>query len=200
MEAIHFACKPLRWPNHGPRLRIRLRARFCSLVAIALLCSLVAPPVNANERATIQPDLSELGQAVAFDHNQTVPRFPRKLKGYRLQGKPRRYETRLFQGNRWEPLRPVAQSTNSCGYYFWIVRWRTRNPEMLLLASVGDTAIPPHRFGKPLVAPAIGGAGWISGRSCVAPGLKFAGTLNGNPGNLTDVDYEIQIWEPRPII
>lgn len=136
-----------------------------------------------------------LGRAKAISWAKKVPAFPRSIRGYALDSQSAQLETRIFQGDDWEPLRPLNQGlANRCDSWIWVVRWRSRNPDVVLKTSLLDTALPPPYSGWRV---SKGGAGYMYGNACASPGLRFGRTLNGNRSNLVDVDYEFQIWIPK---
>lgn len=141
--------------------------------------------------ATIPADPLNDG-AVSVSYSSAVPSFPTRVTDYVLN-RTKRSGVRIFQGQPWEALPPMDHGlAGHCGIAYWIVRWRSQNPDVQVFGGIGDTAIPGgfNRVGKA----ARGGAGYITGNACVSPGLKFANAINGNGSNLVDVDYEYQIW------
>ena len=182
--------------------RIPLSARL--LMAGMLGFAMLLGPVPASSAAeapmgqaaaSIPNDPTIFAKAQSIPHSQTVPGFPRTVTGYRLRSDGRT-ETRLFRGNGWEALTPLHQAVQSCGDFRWYVRWRSTASDVPIDAAVGDTALPGF---NPVIKPSRGSAGYITGFSCVSPGLRYA-MISGVEGGLVDVDYEYQIWERyRPI-
>lgn len=145
--------------------------------------------------ASIPVDPVKTGRVVSVPYSATVAAFPTSVSGYRLREKKVRSEVRLFQGGKWQALPPMDEGlAGHCDAAIWVVRWRSRNPDVTVASALGDTAFPGfNRLGSP----SVGGAGHIYGNACVSPGLKFASAINGNRSNLVDVDYEYQIWLPN---
>ena len=164
------------------------------LLVPALTSSATGAPMS-QAAALIPNDPTIFAKAQSIPHSQTVPGFPRTVTGYRLRSDGRT-ETRLFRGEGWQALTPLDHAVNSCGDFRWYVRWRSTAPDVLIDAAAGDTGLPGfNRIGKP----SRGGAGYMTGFSCVSPGLRYA-MLPGVQGGLVDVDYEYQVWERyRPI-
>ena len=116
-------------------------------------------PADAAVPGRIQPDLNKLAMVKAFPYSRAVPAFPLRIRDHVLERAAQRYTIRLFAGDGWQALEPLDHSTNSCGYFYWVVRWRVRNPDVVVMATAGDTAFPPYEIERPAVRPASGGAG-----------------------------------------
>ena len=182
---------------------VRSRLVTASLTAALIFCLtpwMASATSGASIAASVIPTPSNsttLGSVRSIAYSQAVPAFPAAVSGYRLRGKKQQSEIRLFQGDGWQALSPMDQSIQDCGAGIWIVRWRSANPDVLITAALGDTALPGFsRVG----ATSTGNAGYMVGRSCVSPGLRFAKAIINNGSNLVDVDYEYEIWLQRTSI
>jgi hypothetical protein len=140
---------------------------------------------------------------IVVSYNKSVPNFPKTVKNYKLHNQVPYSSVRIFQGDKkW--IVPISEfdpegdgsATMSCEPYFWILRWRSNNSDVLIQISKGITDFGFDPIGKPK----SGGAGYSSGYSCSVPGFKFDKTLKGNKSNLVDVNFEYQIWEYKPKI
>lgn len=138
----------------------------------------------------------------AFPYKVTAPKFPKFVKNYVLFQYKKNISIRLFQEDNWVvPIKMFDPSqdggaTMSCQPYFWAIRWRSNNPDITIRATMGITDSGFSSVSKS----AEGGTGFLSGQSCLAPGFKFGRAINGNQGNLVDVNYEYQLWKYRPKI
>ena len=152
------------------------------------------PLSRSTETIPVDP-YAGIGSVRSLPFSQAVPAFPTSVPGYRLKGKKQRSEVRLFEGAKWEALPPMDQGmAGHCDIAIWVVRWRSRNPNVIVAAALGDTAFPGfNRIGKP----STGGAGYITGNACVSPGLKIWADPGHEGDILIDVDYEYQIWFPK---
>lgn len=181
--------------------RLGFRVGMVLMVTLGLMSSLpwssavsAAPLARLGARIPIDP--TSLGQAAAVSWPSKVPEFPLAVQGYRLKGPAVQTETRIFQSGKWEALDPLNQSlAGRCDSWIWIVRWRSRNPDVTVKSALIDTALPPPY--SSVGRSSTGGAGYIWGNACLSPGLKFARALNGNGSNLVDIDYEYQVWLPK---
>lgn len=178
------------------------RAGWVTVLTLIFMAVVPSPQVSAGPvpltqvGSRIPVDLTSLGQAQAVSWSRPVPRFPIAIPGYSLKGKAEQTETRIFKGGKWEALSPLDQSlAGRCDSWIWIVRWRSRNPEVTVKSALIDTAVPPPY--SSVGRSSTGGAGYIWGNACLSPGLKFASAVNGNGSNLVDIDYEYQVWLPK---
>jgi len=151
--------------------------------------------------ATQAGDLLVKNEAVPYA--KTTPEFPKQIPNYVLEEQTRPEPIRLFKGDKWvvpikrfDPTRGGA-ATMSCQPFYWVLRWRSNNPDVTLRATAGMT--DGGQFAK--ISPAAqGGAGYLEGRSCVSPAFKFGRGLRGNESNLVGVNFEYQIWKSQPKI
>lgn len=161
---------------------------------ILLLFISLAIPTNAKPRLSVNS---------TFPYSQAVPDFPKKVIDYSLI-KKRGYDyVRVFAESKWvvpiEEFDPERNggATMSCQPYYWVIRWRSNNPDVEILATTGITDF--DKFDR-VTKIKRGGAGVMSGYSCLVPAFKFGGALNGNRSNLVDVNFEYRLWEYRPKI
>ena len=148
-------------------------------------------------------DASEfLSRNYAYDYENEIPDFPLSVKDYVLQKQSKQDNLRLFEGDDWKV--PILEfnpemgggASMSCQPFYWILRWRSDNSDVSILASTGMTDGPYDPFDEIVT----GGVGISEGFSCAVPALKFDKALNGSEGNLVDVNFEYQIWEYKPKI
>jgi hypothetical protein len=139
---------------------------------------------------------------VALPYNKTVSGFPRTIKNYKLTKLKPFSSYRIFQGEKWAVPIPEFDpernggATMSCDPFFWILRWRSNNPTVILKVTKGMTD-----FGfEPTDKVVTGGAGYISDYSCKVPGFKFGNDLGGKGSTLVDLNMEYQIWSYNPKI
>lgn len=135
-----------------------------------------------------------------YPYEKEAPKFPNSVQDYELEKQKSVESIRIFQDGGWvvpiEEFDPQRNggATMSCEPYFWIMRWRSNNPEVELIVGAGLTDSGFEQSGEKQQ----GGTGIIYGFSCFVPGLSFGKTLNGNLANLADVNYEYQIWKYKP--
>jgi len=141
-------------------------------------------------------------------HSASVQQFPLVLQNYRVLKEGIRGKMRLFEGDNVAYEFPelkgftgFSAGANACSAYYWMIRWRSQNPDVEL--GAGTSSIPSEpgenikwEDGQPL----LGGAGFMEGRSCTTPYIFFERSINGNGATLGDVNYEILIWEYYPDI
>lgn len=176
--------------NRRPGDGIRLVGRKLTIVSMLIAVVNVGVATAATVPA---PPRGEIERVRTFPYSATVPSFPRSVPGYKLQSR-RRVTHRVFKGDRWREIYGFPGAfVDTCGERVWIVRWRSANPDVTVSSAVG--AIIPRVMTGSISMP--GGAGYISGLSCVEPMLRFAGTLRGNRATLADIYIEWQIWEPK---
>lgn len=140
---------------------------------------------------------------IVVTYNKSVPNFPKTVKNYKLYTQQPYASVRIFEGDKkW--VVPISEfdpdqngsATMSCEPYFWVLRWRSNNPEVLIQIAKGITD-----FGfDPIGRVKSGSAGYSSGYSCSIPAFKFHKTLKNNQSNLVDVNFEYQIWQYKPRI
>jgi hypothetical protein len=115
-----------------------------------------------------------------------------------LSGSVRASEIRVFLSeSRPEVIWDFATQSRRCGDTIWILRWRVRNPDVLVKASheldgiSGDEIVGNL---SPWNAPAAS-AGLMSNSICLQPGFIFGGTINGNNSNLVDISLEWSFYD-----
>lgn len=162
----------------------------------ALAPAQMSPPASAPAAASAvtKTNASE-GVNVAADAPEDVPQLPDAVDGYTLRAPKARAQERLFAGASFTPLPPLDKaSAESCeDLPIWVLRWASQNPDVEVAAAILDTGAPDS---PTLGREASGTFGYLSGSSCVSPGLRFSSALRGNASNLVDVDYEYQLWDP----
>lgn len=167
-----------------------LQVAICGLLISALT------PIVSNADQMLKKNI-----AVAYD--KQTPSFPKSISSYRLKKKASYDYVRIFSDSSWTvPIQEFDPNQNggatmSCQPYFWVIRWRSNNPDVTIAASAGIT--DGGEFDS-IYKSVIGGAGYMEGFSCVVPAFKFGKTLNRNKANLVDVNFEYQIWEYKPKI
>jgi hypothetical protein len=140
---------------------------------------------------------------IVVSYSKSVPNFPKSVANYKLVIQEPYARLRVFQGDKkWSiPIQEFdpdqgGSATMSCDPFFWVLRWRSNNPDVQVKISRGITD-----FGfEPISKVKSGGAGYSSGYSCSIPAFKFSKTLKGNKSNLVDINFEYQIWEYKPRI
>lgn len=155
-----------------------------------------------------EPTLSELSYVISIPHSSTVQEFPSALKDYRVLKDSIRGKMRLFGPedyvNDFPELRKYtgfSNGANACSAYYWMIRWRSQNPNVELAAGTSSIPAEPGELikwedGQPLV----GGAGYMEGFSCTTPYIFFHQAINDSGATLVDVNYEVLIWEHYPDI
>ena len=131
---------------------------------------------------------------LVVSYSKSTPGFPRKVANYQLTMKSVPDTVRIFQGDNWVvPIPELDQATMSCDPYFWVLRWRSDNPNVLIRITKGMTD-----FGfEPIEKVVTGSAGYASDYSCKVPGIKFGKVLAKNKSNLVDVNFEYEIWTKK---
>ena len=134
---------------------------------------------------------------IAVSYSKKTPSFPKSVKDYKLMKKNGYEFVRVFSNSPW--VVPISEfdpeqnggATMSCQPYYWVLRWRSNNQDVTIRASAGLTD-----YGKydRVYKTVEGGAGYMEGYSCTVPAFKFGRVLNGNRSNLTDVNFEYQLW------
>jgi hypothetical protein len=139
---------------------------------------------------------------LVFPYTEDVPEFPVQIESYSLKTQEGYQATRLFENDDWIVAIPEfnpetgGSATMSCQPFYWVIRWRSNNPDVEIQVSTGLTDGPYD----PSDNIEFGGAGVSEGFSCFVPAFKFGRGINGNPANLVDLNFEYQIWEYRPKI
>lgn len=138
-------------------------------------------------------------QNVAVSIDGLIDDFPSTVKGFELFSQTDVLEWRLFQGDDyWVPIEEYQFSTmNSCADQYWVLRWKSVNPDVEIRVNVGSVMVEDFMTGNET---AEGGRGYAAGYGCYAPGIKFGNVLTNNGSNLVDVYYEYQIWNEKPSI
>lgn len=178
-----------------------MRSPAIAILTLVLALSGCSSSPSTQEDTGLQNE--PLVKNIAVLYSEDIPNFPTSVTDYRLDVEKEYDYIRVFSESKW--LVPIVEfdpksdggASMSCQPYFWILRWRSNNPGVTILASAGLTD-----FGKynRVYKPVEGGAGYMEGYSCVVPAFKFGKALNGNKSNLVDVNFEYQIWEYRPKI
>jgi hypothetical protein len=171
-------------------------------VFLALLsCFLLSCSSPESYSITNIDEIDSLG-IQTFSYENEVPPFPTLVENYSLEKQSEKEIIRVFENGDWmvpieefDPLRNGG-ATMSCEPYFWVMRWRSNNPETEILVGAGMTDTGFEQSGEIQK----GGAGIINGFSCFVPAFDFGGTINGNQSNLADVNFEYQIWKYKPKI
>jgi hypothetical protein len=167
----------------------------------------VLPPEN-NEIESEDPvkigilNSQEQSRNTTVKFKEDIPEFPQKVRNYALDIQEGYQKVRLFENLEW--VIPIAEfnpdeggsATMSCQPYYWIIRWRSNNPDVEISVSTGLT----DGSYSPLDDVARGGAGISEGYSCVVPAFKFGRAINGNRANLVDLNFEYQLWNYKPKI
>lgn len=162
-------------------------------------------PISQSE-APSDPAKKETSFVISIPYESKVQDFPDSLKDYRLLKESLRGKMRVFQSEGEDIYFDVFPELNrytgkmSCEPYYWMVRWRSNNPDVTLFVGTSsrDYEAAEEIFWHE--GPFEGGAGFVEGYSCVAPYIAFGSALNGSGANLVDVNYEIRIWEHFPEI
>ena len=145
---------------------------------------------------------NSLSRNLAWSYEKEVPAFPLSVTNYVLKIQKPQDVVRLFEGGSWivpiEEFNPDMDggATMSCQPFYWIIRWRSNNPDVEIKVSTGMTDGPYEPFDEIVT----GGAGISEGFSCVVPAYQFGQAINGNKSNLVDVNFEYQLWESKPKI
>jgi hypothetical protein len=167
--------------------------RIAALTLVGTLFLTLIPSANAD---TYQKN-------TVVTYNKTASTFPKSVKNYKLSGTAPANSKRIFEGDDWVVPIPGFDpeqgngATMSCQPYFWVIRWRSANPDVTIQVSKGIT--DGGQFDA--VTKAInGGAGYVSDYSCLAPAFKFGKSIKNTGANLVDVNFEYQIWEYKPKI
>ena len=182
---------PHSHPLRGSLMNVKNRS---SLGVLILLLSFFTV-TNANADSLVKN--------VTVPYSKSVPNFPKSVKDYKLYIQEPYSRVRIFQGDKkWVVPIPEfdpeqnGSASMSCEPYFWVLRWRSNNPDVLVQIATGITD-----FGfDPLGKAKSGGGGYSSGYSCSVPAFKFHKTLKNNKSNLVDVNFEYQIWQYKPRI
>ncbi len=137
---------------------------------------------------------------MASDFSNETPLFPTAVVDYQLENQVRQDSYagfRLFYPDDWKTPSEFESGTmvNGCEQTYWVMRWRSNNPDVIFTTTVGFTVGSDAYTGG---TTASGGAGYISGFACDAPFFKFKKTLNGNKSNLADINYELEFWKYKP--
>lgn len=182
-------------------MRVLLRVCVAGALAVSIVVGIQGPPATqavetaGASTARIPGSFKVAGRVKAYVWTKQVPEFPRKVRGFQLDGTSVQTETRLFEPEGWKALIPLDRGlAGHCDSWMWVVRWRSRNPDVVVASGLLDTALPPPYSPLRMTK---GGAGYMTGSACVSPGLRFDSTLNGNASNLVDIDYEYQVWRPK---
>ena len=136
------------------------------------------------------PDLpTELDGFVAFDGED---RFGNS-------GLVRETRLRLFESDSAFTLpADFATQMNGCGDAYWILRWVSINPDVLVLASNEIDPLIPDRYDpEPGLLPPAAQAGIMGNIICYAPGFRFA-SAGGSLSNLVDVAVEWTYYDRDP--
>ncbi len=149
---------------------------------------------------SIQPTIADSNQKnLVVSYKKSTPNFPSKVSNYKLTMKSSPDSVRIFKGDDWVvPIPQFDPNSNggasmSCDPYFWILRWRSNNPNVLIRITKGMTD-----FGfEPIEKVVTGGAGYASDYSCKVPAIKFGKVLGKDKSNLVDVNFEYEIWTKR---
>ena len=138
-------------------------------------------------------------QNVAVSVDGLIDDFPSEVSGFELFSQTDVLEWRLFQGDDyWVPIEEYQfSSMNSCADQYWVLRWKSVNPDIEIKLNVGSVMVEDFMTGD---VTAEGGRGYAAGYGCYAPGMKFGNIIGRNSGNLVDIYYEYQIWNEKPSI
>jgi hypothetical protein len=145
-------------------------------------------------------------KSIAVPYSKSVPNFPKTVKNYKLQKKSGVESVRVFEGDKQWTV-PISQfdpmqnggASMSCQPFYWVLRWRSNDPKMLIQATSGITDNGFDPTGKYIQ----GGAGFQSGFGCEVPAVRFGSTsYSGKKGvtYLVDVNFEYEIWVYSPKI
>jgi hypothetical protein len=195
------------------------KAKLSTLLMICVLlfsgCSNSQPDLQISPEAgtgdslkPAEPTSRELSFVTSIPYSSTVQEFPTMLKDYRILKDGIRGKMRLFYPENYANDFPELQKytgfsngANACSAYYWMIRWRSQNPDVELAAGSSSIPVEPGESIKwEDNQPAAGGAGYMEGRSCTTPYIFFYQAINGSGANLVDVNYEILIWENYPDI
>jgi hypothetical protein len=182
------------------------------IIGVLVLTMLLAGCGQAENAAVLpeQPPIAigsldiatESSRNLVFPYSEDVPEFPVQIKNYSLKTQEGYQAIRLFASDDWNVAIPEFNPENgggatmSCQPFYWVIRWRSNNPEVEIQVSTGLTDGPYD----PSDNIEFGGAGVSEGFSCFVPAFKFGKAINGNESNLVDLNFEYQIWEYRPKI
>ena len=135
----------------------------------------------------------DIGVKLLVSGNQFL--IPETLEGFRHRpgldyGKPYEINSiRVFSGEGWTNLYPPFPKTmNGCHKGWYVVRWRSQNPNVIIESATGYHG--DIRMRQSVAPPATKGI--MQGSNCTEPLFKFSRTKNGNSSTLTDVVYEIK--------
>lgn len=141
---------------------------------------------------------------MATDYQNELPIFPTAVANYEFTDEVTVDDYagfRLFYPDDWVPVPEFSDGTmiNGCDQTFWILRWRVNNENMILSTATGY--IDGSGSGVFEEDAVKGGAGYIQGFACEAPFFKIAkNDYVKNGSNLTDVNYQLQVWRYKPNI
>jgi hypothetical protein len=135
----------------------------------------------------------------AFDDIDASPDFPSSVDGYELSYQSEVIEWRVFEEDVWWV--PIEQYDNgarmSCDDEYWVVRWRSANPNVEMDSAIGLNDLGEFSGGDEI---ASGISGYMEGYGCLAPAIRFGIELNGTGANLSDLYAEYQLWSLDPQI
>ena len=175
---------------------------LANIVIQLSLYAIIASSLSA-ETAPWKTEDRYWGNAVSVSEESNIPDFPETLEGFRHRpeldfwGKPYKEinSIRVFSGEDWTNLYPPFPKTmNGCHKGWYVVRWRSQNPNVIIESATGYHG--DIRMRQSVAPPATKGI--MQGSNCTEPLFKFSRTKNGNSSTLTDVVYEIKFWYAAP--
>jgi len=176
--------------------------RLSNFVIRLSLYAVIAGSVSAEASPWEKGDRYS-SRAFAISEQSNIPDFPDTLEGFRHRpgldfwGEPYKEinSVRVFSGEDWTELYPSFPKTmNGCSAGWYMVRWRSQNPDVLIESATGYHG--DVRIRESVAPPAIKGI--MQGSNCSEPLFKFSRTKNGDSSTLTDVVYEIKFWHEAP--
>ena len=133
------------------------------------------------------------------DSLDQLPDIAVRIDGYQVGGGQQFDTMRLFQNDFLIVPPQFDQLTggmHECNRNFWILRWSSVNPDVLVHGEVGSM----FWFTGGDETPENPGAraGYLAGNACDRAGFWFDKPINGNLSNLVDVEYRIQFFSKLP--
>lgn len=109
-----------------------------------------------------------------------------------VEGLVRESSVRVFEGaSGFTALPEFSMQMNDCGDAFWVARWVSESPDVLVLATNEAGMLPPEELAvEPWLLPEPAPAGLMGGSICTQPAFRFSEYVGGGGGNLVDVVVE----------
>lgn len=170
-------------------------------------------PLETSPSPTLPDYVLNLPQAFeqfrfSYDSVSELPDLPAAINGFipfegqdafGREGLVRKTSIRVFEGDSAFSLpSDFATQMNGCGDAYWVIRWVSLNPDVLILASNEvDPIFPDNHDPDPWILPPAASAGIMGNLICYAPGFRFAST-NGSPATLGDIAVEWTYYDRDP--